>query len=513
MRVVPTRADFIRSAAAAGGSAYTAMVALGLIADAAPSRFSLQGRGDGVHIAILGGGVAGLCAAYELRKRGYRCTILETRTRPGGRVWTVRNGTTLREMSGIAQTAEFAADEYFNAGAARVPQHHVTIDYYRELGIAIEPFIFTNNNAWYYDGTSKRRLRGREAKMDLRGEVDELLAKAISRDAVDAPLTAEDKTRVLTFLTEDGGLDPDRIYRGTDRRGWVTPPGVEPGVVGKPIDMNALIAAGFGSPQVSEADIDWQPALYQPVGGMDALPMRLAATMPNVIRYASQVRELRRTSDGRARVIFRNNRGGDETLEADACICTIPLSILRTLPADFSEPFVRAIGAIAYGPSSKVAFSAKRRFWEEDDRILGGISWTNTPMTQILYPSGGYLAKSGVIVGAYNFADDAVTYGKLAPADRIAAARAEGRSIHAQYDTEIASAFTVAWQNVPENMGAWADWTAAQRLNEYKTLRSFDGPYILAGEHLSYIPAWQAGALESARAVVAQVHARLGRPA
>ena len=448
-----------------------------------------------------------------MRKLGYRTTILETRTRPGGRVWTVRNGTTLRETNGVLQTASFGTGDYFNAGAARVPQHHVTIDYYRELGIAIEPFIFTNNNAWYYDDAGKRRLRGREAKMDLRGEVDELLAKAISRDAVDAPLTADDKARVLTFLIEDGGLDPDRVYRGSDRRGFTVQPGVEPGAFGRPIDMNVLIRAGFGSPQVSEADIDWQPALYQPVGGMDALPMHLAATMPHVIRYSAQVRELRRASDGRARIVFRNERGATEMLDADACICAIPLSVLRTLATDFSDPFARAIAAISYGPSSKVAFSANRRFWEEDDRILGGISWTNTPMTQILYPSGGYLAKTGVIVGAYNFEDNARLYGALAPADRIARARAEGRAIHPQYDTDIASAFTVAWQNVPENLGAWGDWTAAQRLNEYKTLRAFDGPYILAGEHMSYIPAWQAGALESARAVVTQLHTRMGHAA
>jgi hypothetical protein len=57
----------------------------------------------------------------------------------------------------------------------------------------------------------------------------------------------------------------------------------------------------------------------------------------------------------------------------------------------------------------------------------------------------------------------------------------------------------VAWQNVAENRGAWVEWTEAQRLHEYRILREFDGPYVLAGEHMSYINAWQAGALESAR--------------
>jgi monoamine oxidase len=246
---------------------------------------------------------------------------------------------------------------------------------------------------------------------------------------------------------------------------------------------------------------------------MDALPMRLAATMPDLIQYGSPVRELRRTSDGAAHIVYRDATGADRTLDADVCICTIPLAVLRSLPADFSPAFARAVASIRYDATSKVAFAAKRRFWEEDDRILGGISWTDTPMVQILYPSYGYLSKSGVLVGAYNFGKAAVAYGKLAPADRIAAARAEGRLIHPQYDTELASGFTVAWQNVAENLGGWCNWTERQRASEYVTLRTFDGPYILAGEHMSYINAWQAGALESARAVVAQIHTRFERAA
>jgi len=508
-----TRADFVRGVAAAGGSAYTAMVALGLLADARPAPFALRGRGDGVHVAILGAGVAGLCAAYELRKLGYTCTILEARTRPGGRVWTVRDGTTLTEIGGATQTASFAAGDYFNAGAARVPQNHVTIDYYRELGIPIEPFIFTNQNAWYYDAKGKRRVRSREAQFDLRGEADELLAKAISRDAVDAPMTSADKERVLAFLEQDGGLDRRLRYHGTDRRGFATLPGVEPGKVGTPLDLLTLIRAGFGVPQAAESDIDWQPAIYQPVGGIDALPMRLAATMSDAITYGAHVRELRRTSEGAAHIVYRDATGADRALEADACICTIPLSVLRALPADFSAPYARAIAAIKYDATTKVAFAATRRFWEEDDRILGGISWTDTPMAQIMYPSYGYLSKTGVIVGAYNFEKAAIAYGTLAPADRIAAARAEGRQIHPQYDTDIASGFTVAWQNVAENLGGWCSWAEHQRASEYKTLRAFEGPYILAGEHMSYINAWQAGALESARAVVTQIHTRFERAA
>jgi monoamine oxidase len=98
------------------------------------SDFALQGRVNNTTVLVLGAGIAGLCVAYELEKAGYRCEILEARDRPGGRCWTVRGGTRETDLDGVAQTAQFADGQYMNAGPARIPQHHTTLDYCRELG-------------------------------------------------------------------------------------------------------------------------------------------------------------------------------------------------------------------------------------------------------------------------------------------------------------------------------------------------------------------------------------------
>jgi protoporphyrinogen oxidase len=42
--------------------------------------------------AVIGGGIAGMAAAYELKKAGFKVTVFETRDRVGGRIWTVRKG-------------------------------------------------------------------------------------------------------------------------------------------------------------------------------------------------------------------------------------------------------------------------------------------------------------------------------------------------------------------------------------------------------------------------------------
>jgi len=60
-----------------------------------------------------------------------------------------------------------------------------------------------------------------------------------------------------------------------------------------------------------------------------------------------------------------------------------------------------AAGAAGYVPSAKIAFEARRRFWEEDEQIYGGISWTTQDITQIWYPSTDFHGRTGIILGAF----------------------------------------------------------------------------------------------------------------
>ena len=143
-----------------------------------PGSFRLEGGPErgAAKVLILGAGLTGLCAAYELTRAGYDCRVLEARGRPGGRCFTVRRGTSEEEVGGIRrQTCRFDDGQYFNAGPARIPQHHVTLDYCRELGVAIEPFCQANEAAYYCvsrpDGSplGGGPVRAREIHSDLLG--------------------------------------------------------------------------------------------------------------------------------------------------------------------------------------------------------------------------------------------------------------------------------------------------------------------------------------------------------
>ena len=81
-----------------------------------------------------------MVAALELGKAGYKCRVLEARSRPGGRNWTLRGGDTVEEVDSTQRIAWEAADHlYFNPGPARLPHHHQGIlGYCRELGVPVE---------------------------------------------------------------------------------------------------------------------------------------------------------------------------------------------------------------------------------------------------------------------------------------------------------------------------------------------------------------------------------------
>jgi monoamine oxidase len=207
-----TRRRFLTRVAAAGGAslAYEAMTALGLLAAPSQTTFNLAGRVSGIRVVILGAGLSGMTAAYELGKAGFDCRVLEARARPGGRVLTIRRGTASEE-SGPAQTSAFDDGLYFNAGPMRISHHHhTTLAYCRELQVATEVFVPDCESAYLAQSRGPlagRRLRLREARADFDGYIAELLSKALSQAQLDQPLTAEDRDRVLAYLRGLGALD------------------------------------------------------------------------------------------------------------------------------------------------------------------------------------------------------------------------------------------------------------------------------------------------------------------
>src|ERR1700710_1703926 len=139
--------------AAAGSSAL--LLAMPNLGHAQESDYAgpitLSGDPKGASVLILGAGVAGMVAAMELRKAGYRVKVLEYNGRVGGRTWTIRGGDRFTELGGTVQDCGFDAGHYINPGPWRIPYHHrALLDYCKRLGVALEPFVQVNYNAYVH---------------------------------------------------------------------------------------------------------------------------------------------------------------------------------------------------------------------------------------------------------------------------------------------------------------------------------------------------------------------------
>ena len=168
----------------------------------------------------------------------------------------------------------------------------------------------------------------------------------------------------------------------------------------------------------------------------------------------------------------------------------------------------RAIDNVTYIATGKIGLQFKRRFWEEDENIYGGITHTNNELTQIFYPSYDYQSAKGILVGYYNFNEKAKKTGDLSLKEREQLALQKGRLIHPQYATAFETSFSVSWHKTLYSLGGWAIYSNEERQTYYKALLQPDKQVYFAGEHMTYLNAWMAGAFESARSAVSAVHAR-----
>ena len=511
-----TRRAFVNLVGSAGGvpAVYSTMVAMGLLpvpaAYAGPPVLA-PASGRGRRVVILGAGIAGMTAAHELIKAGFDCVVLEARARPGGRCWTLRGGDKIEERDSAQMVRWGRADElYFNPGPARLPQHHQAIlGYCKELGVPLQPTVNDNRNALLHDAASfdGKPVRSRQVANDLRGHIAELLAKAVYQGALDQTLTAADKVSLLALVRGFGRLQPDHSYRGSARAGYAELPGAgtQQGRLNEPLALKAIASNAFWREVSSFGEgFDQAATMLQPVGGMDRIAAAFAKRLGGRIRFNKVVTEIRRVGEAKVRIVYRDrNTKTESDIEADFALVTLPLKVLGAIAADFSPRHKAAIATAGYMPAAKVAFEAKRRFWEEDEQIYGGISWTTQDITQIWYPSTGLQAAGGILVGAYIWTTSfGETFARLSPVERLELALRQGEKLHPTYRADTCNGVSVCWGKIPFSEGAWCEWTPDVKRSAYPVLMEPDGPLFLAGEHLSNLPGWQEGAVLSAHAAV-----------
>ncbi len=351
--------------------------------------------------------------------------------------------------------------------------------------------------------------------------------KRIHQGALDQDLSKEDKERLLTFLENYGPLDSADKYTGSDRAGYAQTAGAgdQVGVLSKPIDMHTLLDEDFWQGILFDEQFDMQATMFQPVGGMDRIPYAFAKSLGDVVKYNAPVTELRKTTNG-VRVGYQM-KGAPAVIEADYCICAMPLTVLRKMPHDLSAPYKKVVDECTYASAYKIAWES-RRFWEQDYNIYGGLEFVKTGCSPIWFPSAGMFTQRGVVVSGYSDEARSVIENLSMP-EKFAESRKSIERLHPGHGKELEKPMYVSWGQIAYNEGSWIrsygpgqarfSYSFSQRTGEapssataqahtnpgYETLIEPDGRILFAGDHVSHIVAWQEGAALSALRAVDQI--------
>jgi len=348
--------------------------------------------------------MAGLVAGYELSKLGHDVTILEARTRPGGRVHTLRE--------------PFADGLYAEAGAARIPDNHdLTLKYVKEFALPLEPFYPSRLNALRFD-------RGQREEVPIDGFTD--------------------------AMTQNYGGE----LGGTPER--------------------------------------WRKIK----GGTDLLPKAFAEKLAGKIRYGAAVVRIAQEGN-QPRVVFIES-GRQQTLRADAVLCTIPFSVLKNidLPA-LSSRKRDAIARTHYDAVSRVYLQTKKRFWEE--KGLNGFAFTQGAI-EIWQPTWSQPGPRGILM-TYARPGEAERIASLKENERIAITLKQLDELFFGLRENFERGTTKCWTEDEWSRGAWA----FVGLTDFLAAVAVENKIHFAGEHLSPWSSWMQGALSSGLRVVKEI--------
>jgi monoamine oxidase len=495
--------------------------------NAAPGRFK------NIKVGIIGGGLSGMCAAFELRKLGFDITIFEPTTfRIGGRVYTYY----------FDREKRF----YGELGAMRIPVSHETTWHYINLfKLSTTAFgQYDPNTFTYVRDTRVRNDPGGEnitglifPKFDLTAQERNTPWPQLRNNAVNyyfSTLPTEIRKQIIMILPEyDYRLV--RLESISSRRAYN-----RYGLSDEAINLIAsvsplegeLINQSFEMTLNEEYTIDFTN-LYRIRGGLVNLPLAfynsLISKQPSEYGSIAQEDLGNVTWKGGFSVtgIFKSQRDEKVTLryrheaetqyryeDFDYVICALPFPPLRGMDIfpKFSGRKMQAIREVYYEDAQKTLFLCSERFWEKQG-IRGGISDTDEIIQTTHYPpppeksgqnpANTYNDASGVLLASYNMDEDAYALGNMEPRTRFFIIRNKLALLHGlsrEYlNSIILKSKSIDWISEPHFYGAFQMFLPGQKSDflYVSSTPEYDNRVFFAGEHTSTKNGWIQGALQS----------------
>jgi len=439
-----------------------------------------QAAGSNRQALVLGAGLAGLAAAYELKKAGYAVTVLEARSRPGGRVLTWRDPFADGLYAEMGAEYVDATDEHDHRYCKELGLKVMTARLYDAIfvrGQKIRMASFKKDKEKLpYAGTEGGRLFGQEARY-----LQRLLNLIAHPEELPPEILKLDNLSVTELLLQEGAPeDIVALYTYTQATESTA----------RPHEMSALAMVRSHRRSFSE-DTDEGRIL----GGNDQLPKALARALAGQILYDRPVRRIAHDRDG-AEVWFEEG-SAVRSLRTPRLVVALPFKVLRDLeitPA-FSPAKMKCIQTLAYGQVMKIAMQYARRFWDEPGS-LGQRVFTDTMLRRVYHFSIDQPGPRGILM-SFTSGADAEKIGRMPDAERQRVALEETTRMWPEAPRYWEGAAVKYWNEDPWIRGSYSFNGVGQARDFLEIARAPEGRVHFAGEHTSVHRASMNGALES----------------
>jgi monoamine oxidase len=447
-------------------------------------------------ILILGAGLAGLSAAYELGQKGHDVTVLEARLRPGGRVCTLREA--------------FSDGLYADCGASEVPsEHNYTMHYVQLFGLELDPWFRPELNGLekIFHVQGSRIVTGPEAKwpFELTPEEKELGNGGMVQKYFTFPLKELGDPTAPNWppasLSQYAGMTVADMMRSR---------GASPGAL---LILGLMFYLDLPADGIEKTSALWllRDALLSPGGqqinrirgGLDLLPRAFASRLADRILYGAPVVQVEQGPKGVEVVAQR--AGGMERMSADYVICTLPFPVLRTLKVTppFSEPKRKAIEELPYAACTKIYLQTRRKFWM--DQKLSGFACTDLPIRYVFDSTPKSESRRGLLE-CYISGPKSETVMAMSPDQRQQFAIENLEKVFPGVAREVEGGTSKSWKEDPWSRGAYAYYQPGQMISLLPHVAPAEGRIYFAGDHTSPWPHWMQGALYSGNRAAREIN-------
>ena len=425
-------------------------------------------------ILIVGAGLAGLSAAYELVRSGHQVTVLDARDRPGGRVLTLRDA--------------FADGQYAEAGAETFSATHNFVQHY------VQTFQLDTNPAWNYGSLTSLFFRDGQrsrSSSELARKFIEPAVKEIG-DPLAPGWPSTDLLRQfdrvsMAELLRNRGASPEEIalLRFTYSDSWDN--GTTPDSALCLLRDEAIARKGSS---------------FRIRGGNDQLPKALAQNLGDRVHYRTTLLRLAQNSKQVTVTVNSSSRRRSQ-ISADYLICAIPFPVLRSIEISptFSEGKVRAIRELSYNSVTRVYVQSPTRSWTAEG--LSGFVTTDLPIGTVWDCAEGQPGVRGILE-CYASGERARRLASLSEPQRVRLVVENLRKVFpgSSYEKSV----SVAWDSDPLVRGAFAWFKRDQMATLLPHVARREGRVFFAGEHTSPWFGWMQGALESGHRAAQEVN-------